>query len=107
MPNPIRLINRFFESLFELPAKLLRLPISILVTILDIRFWIKLVLYSLVSVMLVGVLAYVAPVVWAPIGLRWFDTELDYFDQRSKGISLYDARNDYLGIFDPRYGARF
>ena len=102
MANPIRLINRFFETLFELPSKLMRLPVAILVTVLDIRFWIRMVLYSLGAVMLVMTLAYVAPVVWAPFGLKWFEPELNYFDQRSKGIGIYDARADYLGIFDPR-----
>ncbi len=71
MLNPIRFINRLFESLFELPAKLVRLPVSILVTILDIRFWIRMVLYSIASVLLILTLAYAAPVIWAPIGLRW------------------------------------
>ena len=102
MANPIRLINRLFEMLFELPSRLMRLPISILVTILDIRFWIRMVLYSIGAVFLVMMMAYVAPVVWAPIGLRWFEPELNYFDQRSKGIGIYDSSNDYLGIFDPR-----
>ena len=101
-PNPIRLINRFFETLFELPAKLMRLPVAILVTVLDIRFWIRMVLYTFGAVLLVMTLAYVAPVVWAPFGLKWFEPELNYFDQRSKGIGIYDARADYLGIFDPR-----
>ncbi len=102
MLNPIRLINRFFETLFELPSKLVRLPVSILVSILDIRFWIKLVLYSISSILLLLTLDYAAPVIWAPIGLRWMGAELNYFDQRSKGIGIYDASGDYIGIFDPR-----
>jgi membrane peptidoglycan carboxypeptidase len=102
MFNPIRFINRLFEALFELPVKLLRLPVRILVTILDFRFWIRMVLYSIGAVLLIMTLAYVAPVIWAPMGLKWFDSELDYFDQRSKGIGIYDVSGDYLGIFDPR-----
>ncbi len=102
MANPIRFINRFFEGLFELPVKLIRLPIALLVAILDIRFWIRLLLGAIASVLFIMTLAYVAPVIWAPLGLKWFEPELDYFDQRSKGISLYDASGDYLGIFDPR-----
>ena len=102
MLNPIRLINRLFELLFELPARLVRLPVAIMVLILDIRFWIRMVLYTIGSVLLVMTLAYVAPVVWAPMGLKWLGPQLDYFDQRSKGIGIYSARGDYLGIFDPR-----
>lgn len=102
MIDPIRFLNRAFELLFEAPFKLIRLPVSILVAILDIRFWIRLVMYLGATVLLVVMLAYVAPVLWAPVGLGWYDAELDYFDQRSKGISMYDARGDYLGIFDPR-----
>jgi penicillin-binding protein 1A len=98
----IRFINRFFEFLFELPAKLIRLPLAILVAILDIRFWIRVVLAIMGSVVLVMTLAYAAPVIWAPLGLKWFEPELNYFDQRSKGIGIYDASSDYLGIFDPR-----
>lgn len=102
MLNPIRLLNRLFEALFELPAKLLRLPVSLLVLILDIRFWIRMVLATIGAFLLVMTLAYVAPIVWAPVGLKWFEPELNYFDQRSKGIGIYDASSDYLGIFDPR-----
>ena len=102
MLNPIRLINRLFEMLFELPAKLVRLPVSILATILDIRFWVKMVFYAFGSLLLIVLLAYAAPVIWAPIGVGWMGPELDYFDQRSKGIGIYDVRGDYLGIFDPR-----
>ncbi len=102
MFNPIRLINRIFEALLELPIKLIRVPVSILVQVLDIRFWIRMVFYAIGSLLFIMTLAYVAPLVWAPVGLKWLDPQLDYFDQRSKGIGIYGANNDYLGIFDPR-----
>ncbi len=102
MLNPIRLINRLFEFLAESPAKLMRLPVAVLELILDIRFWIRLVLYSIGSFLLILTLAYAAPAIWAPMALKWLEPQLDYFDQRSKGIGIYSARGDYLGIFDPR-----
>ncbi len=102
MLNPVRRLNRLIEKLAELPSKLARLPVAVLVTILDIYFWIRLVIYSIGAILLILVMAYVAPAMWGKIALQWIEPELDYFDQRSKGIGIYDARGDYLGIFDPR-----
>jgi hypothetical protein len=103
----MRLFNRLMEALLNLPLRLGRDLVLLLVFILDLRFWLRLLLASIGMGVVVFLVAYVAPVLWAPFGLAIFGNELDYFDQRSKGIGIYDVTGDFLGIFDPRMESDF
>jgi membrane peptidoglycan carboxypeptidase len=100
--NPIRMFNRLFELVFEAPLELLRWLVGWAEVIFTLRFWLRVLLVLLLSLGSVFLIAYIAPAIWTKFGASMFDAELYYFDQRSKGIGIYEAGGDYLGIFDPR-----
>ncbi len=102
MMQVFRIIIGILDTLLSLPFRLLKLLMRPLEFIMGPGVFQKglmlVVGYFFFSVFLVYVLAPL----WGWAAHSWWKSDLDYFDERSRGTAIYDARGEDMGIFDPR-----
>ncbi len=104
MLKVLRIAIRVLDSVVTAPYRLLRAIGRFLGLFLDRRLGILKYAVFLIGgwAMVAAGLAYVFAPLWGWAGQAWWQEELRYFDERSRGTAILDARGVDMGIFDPR-----
>ena len=98
------LFLRVLQQMIEFPLRATWILHRMTLAVMGARItgWLRgAMLLGLVWVTLMALVAYA----WAPVvgylGQAYWAEELDYFDQRSHGVKIIDARGVTVGIFNP------
>ncbi len=102
MMQVFRIIIGILDTLISLPFRLFKLLVAPLEMIMGPGIFKKIIMLVMGYVLFSFTLVYVLAPLWGWAAHSWWKSDLDYFDERSRGTAITDSRGEDMGIFDPR-----